>query len=186
MVSLRYAITKEDYVNYYAYVTWDAPGNAKKRLIYYARQILPILLFIFAFYYTGLFERNSKFILLIVGFLIATSLLSLIGVRTNAIRQAEKIADDPGNSSIFLEAVVVVNETGITVKDELMETKYQWKAFTKKLESQNYYFIFHNSIQALIIPKRVFNTTDQKLQFEKLLGQYISLEADVAHLIKSK
>src|SRR4051794_28145299 len=103
MISLKYSISKEDYINYYAYVAWDAPENRKKRLWYYIKQVVPILLFLFAFYYTGIFERNSKFILLILAFIFLTSALSLFGVRSNTIRQAEKVTEDPGNSSIFLE-----------------------------------------------------------------------------------
>ena len=185
MVSLKYSLSKEDYVNYYTYLAWDAPGNKKKRLVYYGKQLLPIIIFLFAFYYTGLFNRPGNFILLIAGFLIATTLLSFIGVRTNTMRVAEKVAEHPENASIFLEASITVSEAGITTKNELMETKYQWKAILKKLESKNYYFLFINSLQAIVIPKRVFNSQEEKLQFEKLLSQFLSFEADVSHLIKS-
>lgn len=183
MVSLKYSLTKEDYINYYTYMWWDAPGRQKKRWLYYARQLFPLLLFFIAFYYTGLFDRSGNFILLIFGLLFATSMLSFIGVRSNTMRQAEKITDDPENASMFLEITATISETGFTMKDELQETKIQWKAFTKKLESKNYYFLFLNSIQAIIIPKRIFISPEQKAQFERLLTQYLSFEADVSHLI---
>ena len=185
MVSLKYTITKEDYVNYYTYVEWDAPANRKKRNIYYGRQIVPIILFILAFYYTGLFQRNGNFILLIAGFLVLTMFLSVTGARTRIMKRAEQIADDPGNGSLFLESTLTASESGFSLKDEMTETKYQWKAFTKKLESKNYYFLFLNSIQALIVPKRIFTNNEQQSQFEKLLGQYLSFDADVSHLLKS-
>ncbi len=184
MVSLKYAITKEDYVNYYTYVMWDAPENKRKRAWYYLRQIIPLALFIMAFYYTGIFERSSKFILLIMGFLLLTSILSLFGVRTNAIRQAEKVAGDPDNSSVFLDVNVIISEAGISVKDELKETKYQWASFIKKQESKQYYFLFISAIQAVIIPKRAFTTADEMLQFEKLLSQQLSFDAELGHMLK--
>jgi hypothetical protein len=185
MVSLKYSLTKEDYVNYYTYMWWDAPGKQRKRLLYYVRQLLPLLLFFIAFYYTGLLERSGRFILITFGLLLATTLLSFIGVRTNTMRQAEKITEDPENASFFLEVTAIVSETGISMKDELQETKFQWRAFTKKLESRNYYFLFINSMQALIIPKRIFNSPEEKLQFERLLTQYLSFEADVSHMLKN-
>ncbi|MEO8770165.1 MAG: YcxB family protein [Ferruginibacter sp.] len=185
MVSLKYAITKEDYSNYYTYVMWDAPGNKKKRLYYYGKQVLPIILLLFAFYYTGFLQRSDKFILIVTGFLVATTLLSFLGVRTATMRQADKVAEDPGNSSIFLEHMVTVSDTGINIKDELKEVRFQWAAITKKLESKNYYFLFHNSIQAIIIPKRVFISQDEKLQFEKILSQHLTFDAEVSHLLKS-
>lgn len=185
MISLQYAITKEDYLNYYTYVTWDAPENRKRRFNYYVRQVIPILLFIIAFYYTGIFERNSKFILLILGFIFLTSFLSLFGVRSNAMRRAEKITNDPANSSIFKDIFMTVSEAGIHTKSSSTETKYEWNAFIKKQESKEYYFLFINSIQALIIPKRIFKNADERTQFEKLLSQHLSFDAEIGHLVKS-
>ncbi|MFT3911882.1 MAG: YcxB family protein [Ferruginibacter sp.] len=185
MLSLKYSITKEDYINYYTYILWDAPENKKKRIRYYARQIIPILLFLLAFYYTGLFDRNRNFILLIAGALLATSLLSLLGVRSNMMKQAQRVADNPENSSIFSDMTVTVSEAGIIAKSESVETKYQWTSIIKKLESKNYYFLFINGIQAIIIPKRIFNSPEEKAQFEKALAQYLSFDADVSHLLRS-
>lgn len=184
MVSLRYALTKDDYSNYYTYVMWDAPVNKKKRVIYYTRQVMPLLIFLVAFYYTGLFNRPGNFILMIAGFFILTSFLAFFGVRNNMMKQGEKVANDPDNSSVFLNLEVTVSDTGLTVKDELKEVRYQWMAFIKKLESQNYYFLFHNSIQAIIIPKRVFRNAEEKTKFEKLLNQYLTFDADISHLLK--
>lgn len=184
MISVNYSITKADYINYYAYVLWDAPENRKKRLTYYGRQLLPILVFLFAFYYTGIFERNSTFILLIIGFIFLTSALSLFGVRSNTVKQAEKITEDPGNASIFIEQALIVTESGIHLKNEFTDTNYRWSAFTKKQESNDYYFLFINSIQALIIPKRIFIHESEKIMFDKLLAQHLSLDADIGYLIK--
>ena len=185
MVSLKYALTKEDYMNYYTYIMWDSPGNKRKRLMYYVRQILPILLFLAAFYYTGLLQRQSNFILLIVGFLFLTTLLSVMGIRSNTMRQAEKIASEPDNDPIFLETQLTASEKGLQLSDSVSETHYQWKAVIRKLESRNYYFLFVNALQAIIIPKRVFHSADERLQFDRLLSQYLSFDAEVQHLVKN-
>ena len=184
MISLNYSISKEDYINYYTYVLWDSPANRKKRITYYTRQVIPLLLFIFAFYYTGIFDRSSRFTLLIIGAIFLTSVFSFVGVRSNTLRSAEKITDDPNNSSIFQEITMTVSETGIIAKNALVESSYQWKSFIKKQESKDYYFLFTSSIQAMIIPKRIFNK-DERLQFEKLLSQQLSFDAEIGHLIKS-
>lgn len=184
MVSVKYALTKEDYMNYYTYIMWDSPGNRRKRRLYYVKQVLPILLFLAAFYYTGLLERQSKFILLIVGFLLLTTFLSVIGIRSNTMRQAEKIANEPDNDPIFLETQLTASESGLSLADSVSQTQYQWKAVIRKLESQNYYFLFVNALQAIIIPKRVFGSPDQRQQFDRLLSQHLSFEAEVEHLVK--
>ncbi len=184
MVSLKYTLSQKDYVNFYTFVLWDAPGNSKKRFIHYARQLVPILLFLFAFYYTGIFERNSRFILLIIGVIILTTALSLFGVRTNIVKQGNKIADDPGNSSIFLETLLIATETGVSLKDSVKEQKYSWQAFIKKQDNPEYYILFTSSMQGIIIPKRAFSM-EEKVRFEKLLTQYLSFDAELGHLVKS-
>lgn len=180
MVVVKYALTKEDYANYYTYMTWDSPANKKKRLRYYVRQLVPVILFAAAFYYTGLFRRPGNFILLIAGFLVLTTFLSLIGMRANTVKLAEKLSEDPENSSIFLEGTLTATDTGLVLKDEVSETRYNWRGIIKKLESANYYFLFTSGVQAIIVPKRVFQHSLQKAEFEKLLGQHLSLEADLS------
>ena len=88
------------------------------------------------------------------------------------------------NQSIFLDTQIDISETGISMKDELSETKLQWKAFVKKQENADYYFLFTNSIQALIFPKRIFKTAEDKARFQQLLSQHLSFDAEVGHLIK--
>ncbi len=185
MLSLQYALTREDYTNYYTYVMWDAPENRKKRTTYYLKQLIPIAFFLLAFYYTGLFDRNSLFILVIAGFLVLTSLLSLFGVRSNIKRQAEKIAENPANSSIFLPLALSASEAGLSIKDELSEGRFQWKAIIRKQENHQYYFLFINGIQAIIIPKRAFHSSDEKQLFDKLLQQQLSFDAEIGHLLRS-
>ncbi len=184
MVSLKYTLLKEDYVNYYAYILWDAPGNRKKRILHYAKQLVPIGLFLFAFYYTGILDRSSRFVLLIMVAILITALLSLFGLRSIMLKQGKKIADDPGNSSIFLETQLLANESGIILKDSLKELRYGWAAFIRKEENAACYMLFTSSLQGIIIPKRVFDA-NEKAQFDKLLAQYLSFDADLGHLVKS-
>ncbi len=184
MLSLKYTLLKEEYVNYYTYVLWDAPGNRKKRLLHYAKQLVPIGLFLFAFYYTGILDRSSRFVLLIMAALLITALLSLFGLRSVILKQGKKIADDPGNSSIFQETQLLANESGIILKDNLKEIRYAWAAFIRKEENAACYMLFTSSLQGIIIPKRVFDAAE-KAQFDKLLAQYLSFDADLGHLAKS-
>lgn len=185
MLTLQYALTKEDYSNYYTFVTWDAPGKQRKRSLYYLRQMGTIVLFTTVFYYTGLFDRSSLFAFIVIAFILLTSVLSITGVRSSIRQQAEKISDDPENSSIFTTTIVTISETGILLHDEFRECKFQWQAFTKKQEDDDYYFLFYSSLEAIIIPKRVFKSAEDKILFEGLLSQFLSFDAEVGYLIKN-
>lgn len=183
MVTAKFALTKEDYVTYCTYVLWDAPGRQKKRLVYYLRQLLPLAVFMLAFYYTGLFDRQPTFVLLIAALMIGTGILSVTARRSNVAREAEKIANNPDNHSVFEEVIFTATENGIQVKSEYYEELYKWKAFIRKLENKNYYYLFHNANQAVIVPKRIFYSTEHREQFDKLLVQHLSLEAEMSQAL---
>jgi len=177
-IQFSFALTKEDYINYYTYVFWDAPENRSKRLGYYVRQALPLLAFILAFYYTGVFQRNDVFISIVIVLIIITSGLSLFNVRGNTLRAAERVANKKENSSLFEEKMIEINELGIFTKTNKVEINYLWEAFIRKNETPEYYFLFTSAHYALIIPKRTFPTPAHKGTFEKLLLQHLSFEAD--------
>lgn len=177
-VQFSFTLTKEDFIAFYTYVFWDAPKNRRKRIWYYVKQALPLLAFILAFYYTGVFNRNDIFVTLVIILIIITSGLSLFNVRGNTMRAAEKIAEEKDNRTLFEENSIQVTELGIFTKNAQSEIKYSWQAFIRKSETPEYYYLFTSAIHALIIPKRAFPTPADKLSFDNLLLQYLSFEAD--------
>lgn len=183
MFTVHYMITKEDYVNYYTYVSWDAPENLQKRRRYYLKHIGTIVLFTAMFYFTGLFDKSSVFAFVVIMFILLTTLISMTGIRATIHKQAQTLSDDPQNSSLFLPIVLTASETGILLQDELTETKCKWQAFIKKQENIDYYFLFFSAAHAIVIPKRVFKNSEEKLQFDKLLSRFISFEAEIGNAI---
>ena len=184
MLNLQFAITREDYNNYYLFVTWDAPGKQRSRSRYYLRQMGTIILFTAVFYFTGLFDRSSWFAFLVISFILLTSVLSITGVRSSIRQQAEKISNDPENAALFNTTNVIISETGISLKDEFTARLFQWPAFIKKQENEAYYFLFYSSLEAIIIPKKIFKF-DEHLIFQQLLSSYLSFDAEVGYLVKN-
>ena len=114
---------------------WDGPQNAAKRRRYYIRQLIPPLIFLAAFYYTGLFRRDTQFILLIGASLVLTMVLSLMNNRNNVRKMAEKIAEIR-NEMMFREHNLQASDNGLVLQDPTIETRYQWKAFTKNWKAR--------------------------------------------------
>lgn len=185
MLSLRYSLTVTDYINYHLYIIWDAPENELKRRRYYLKHMGIIVLFTAMFYFTGLFDRSSIFSFIVIVFILLTTLVSMTGIRQAIQKEAQKLSEDPYNSSFFLLKDMIASETGIVMRDEVMETKYNWKAFVKKQENKEYFFLFYNAVQAIVIPKAVFKTVEERFQFDKLLSQFISIDAEIGDMIKS-
>ncbi|MES2849236.1 MAG: YcxB family protein [Bacteroidota bacterium] len=184
MVSVKFAITADDYMEYYMYMMWDAPDRKKARLKYYLRQVVINGGIIAILLYTQFFRSSSLTLYIYIGILAVVTVLQLLNGRINAKKQAEKITEDDDNRSFFLETTYDITDAGITRKDENIETKYQWNAFVRKEENAAYYFLFTSGIQAIIFPKRIFKTVEDKKQFEKLLSQHLSFDAEVGHWMK--
>lgn len=184
MLNFDYALTKEDYCNYFIFVTWEAPGKRKKRIRYFLRQLFSILIFTFLLYFISLFTRDKFFSIIAIIVILFTSVFSLTGVRSSLNKQAKKIADDAFNSGMFTATHLAVSETGFFLKDEFTESKFMWKAFVKKQENTEYYFLFYSSLEAIIIPKRIFKPFEEAL-FSELLIRCLSFDAEIGHLIKN-
>ena len=184
MVSVKYAITPDDYTNYFMYLMWDAPERKKSRFKYYLRQIAFNAGIIALLIYTQIFRYSTNTFYIYGGIILFMMVVQLLSGRINTKKQAEKIIANQENQSFFLEAFYDISDAGILRKDENEETKYHWKAFIRKEETAEYYFLFTSSMQAVIFPKRVFKTTEDKKQFEKLLSEHLSFDAEVGHLIK--
>lgn len=184
MLSFDYALTKEDYCNYFIFVTWEAPGKQKKRTRYFLRQLFSILIFTLLFYYTGLFTRDKIFSIVAVVVILFTSVLSLTGIRSSLNKQAQKIADNTLNNALFSPTHLSASDAGILLKDEFTESKFTWRAFVKKQENADYYFLFYSSLEAIIIPKRIFKPYEETL-FAELLVRCLSFDAEIGHLIKN-
>jgi c-di-AMP phosphodiesterase-like protein len=184
MLSLHYSISKDDYINYYTYVMWDSPDKRKKHFFYYGQQLLTNAIIVVILLCSGLFNYRSSFLYIYMSILLMIVLLQFFAGRSKVKKQGDKITDDPYNASIFLDTLLEISETGIFRKDDTKETRYNWNAFIKKLENDDYYFLFLTKIDALIIPKKVFRSTAEKDSFDHLLTAYLSFDAELAHLIK--
>jgi len=182
---LKYTVTKDDYIQYYTYVSWDSPEQKKKKINQYLRQVLINGGLIVIVFYTGVFSFRNWYLYLYLGILIFTTLVQIFSARSNVAKHAEKITDDEKNAGIFSEKIMEIDDSGIALKDAVSESRFRWAAFVKKQENQDYYFLFTSSIDAIIIPKRIFKIVEEKNKFEKLLVQHISLDAEVGHLVKN-
>ena len=179
MVSLHYKLTKEDYTNFYTYVMWDAGYLRKKRAKNILKQLVIVSVFIGILYFSGVFKYLSSITLTIILLMFATSVIPLFTGRSSANKEAEQIIDDPDNHAIFAETLLQTGDDGVHIKTDNAENKYSWKAIIKKTETDSYYFLFINAIQAIIIPKRVFGNNNEKAEFQKLLLRNLSLEAEI-------
>ena len=183
-ITISYQLTQNDYYEFYYYTTWNAPWNKKKRLKYFLQAFFFGLILIVALVYS--FERKTteSVIGAVVLFFIIYAVLLLIMIKDGYKRTARKIYEDPKNANLFLRTELSFDETGISGKDGLSETHINWEAIVRSSSTPNHYFLFFSEINALTIPKRIFKTSAEENAFEKMLSQYLPLQANLASLDK--
>ena len=179
MITLKYTISKEDYIHFYTYAVWDSADRKKSRFKNILRQLAFVAAFLAIYYFAGGFRFLNRFSIIIILLMFATSLLPLFGGRSNTNKQAEEIADDPDNASVFVDNFLTASDAGLEIKNEISDTKYSWAAVIKRTETEDHYFLFLNAIYAVIIPKRSFDSKEQQAEFNKILIKNLSLQAEV-------
>ncbi len=186
MISLRYALTPEDFVNFSVYVQIDAPG--KKKLIYKSLRPLIIIFTILCIYNISMAITSESVVMMdFIGVPIILFLLlfPLLSAKPRLKKQALQFAANPENAGVFNISDHIFSETGVIVRDDVKETTFQWTAFIKKQENENYIYLFIQSNSALIIPKKAIRSEVEKEQLAKLFAQHISFDAEVGHLVKN-
>ena len=181
MVSLQYDITKEDYVSFYTFVFWEE--GKKKRRLNFLKQGIFLLLFLVILYFAigrGSFTTLSITIYALIFFSI---ILPIINGKNVIIKNAEKIAEDPENSTLFTYNYLTATDGNLFIKNKFVETKYFWNAIVKKSETETHYFLFENALQAIIIPKSACKTEEESLALSKVLSRNLSIDAEFNQIL---
>lgn len=117
---------------------------------------------------------------------IITLLVTFIGipawVKHHYKKQVEKFYTTPSNSSFLLKTEFIIEVKGIQSKDDTSTTMHSWSAFYKKVETEKYFYLYLNTILALVIPKMVFKSLKEKEEFENLLLAHFPLHAELNSL----
>ncbi len=177
MVSLKYDITREDYISFYTHIYWEQ--GTKKRRINFLKQAGFLILFLVVLYFAGGLGSFNNFSIAIYALVFVSTLLPLISGRGSVQGNAERIADNPDNSSIFTAHHLTATDSELIIKTDFSETKYSWKSIIKKAETNTHYFLFENAFQAIIIPKSACKSEEEKLALAKVFSRNISLEAEL-------
>jgi hypothetical protein len=184
IVSLRFEIEPKDYKAFYYYAAWSNSKKKKERLYGILKQVAISVVFLGVLFYSGGIRYFNKYTILLLALMLATSLLSIFTTKSSLDKQVEEFIENPENENIFTETFINFTETEINIKNKFEEKKIVWNAFCKKSETDDYYFLFYNSVQAEIIPKKAFINNVDKITFDALLSRNLSIEAQLKEAIQ--
>ncbi len=177
MVKLKYRLTKEEYFQFNFYTAWASPDRRRYRLAHYGRIFLlyaavAVLYIIARRSDRMLFDFTVFAIIGLVYFLLVPTL-----VRKSIRRRVNQILQKPENAHILEEAEVTLRNDGITDRDALSESRYEWEAIVRKAETPDSYYLYTNSYHAIVIPKRILKPEEQA-ELLRLLNQYLPLSSE--------
>lgn len=178
MLFFKFSLTEKEYFEYNYFTAWAAPHKKAYRLRYYAR-VFALYSVIAALY---IFTNHSHRIEIdltvfaiigVVYFLLVPAL-----IRMSIRRRTRQIISEPENQHVLDECEIVLTESGVTDRDKVSETRYDWEAIIKKSETANSYYLYTNSYHAIVIPKRLLKNEEEKKELHALFSRHLSLSSE--------
>jgi hypothetical protein len=176
---LQYNFTKEDYTAYYNYSLWSSGTLKKRRRNDFLKTAGNIIIYGILFYYFLGRTIPIKFMIPLFILIIGVSLLPYIGYKNKLDKNLEDFLEDADNANLFTKTSLQASMQELVIKNEFEETIHQWKSIIKKIEIDTHYFLYTNSVQAIIIPKNAFINKVEKNAFDKILSTTLSLDAQL-------
>ena len=99
-------------------------------------------------------------------------------IRGSIRKRVKDILAQPENKHVLEEAEVILAETGIVDKDSASESKYSWEAIVRKAETAACYYLYTNSYHAIVIPKRVVTSPQDRKELNDLMDRHLSLSSE--------
>ena len=176
MVSLKFRLTEDEYLQYNYYTAWSAPTRKKYRIFYFLRVI--ILYGAVAMLY--IIATRQHYIWIDISVFVITGLIYLVMipsfVKSSVRRKVKAILSKKENEHVLDEAEIILADSGIIDKDTLTESRYNWDAIVRLADTPDSYYLYTNSYHAIVIPKRVVSK-EQEIELTALLSQNLPLHA---------
>jgi hypothetical protein len=174
MVSLKFRLTEDEYLQYNYYTAWSAPTRKKYRVYYFLRVI--ILYGAVAMLY--IIGTRQHYIWIDISVFVITGLIYLIMipsfVKSSVRRKVKNILSKKENEHVLDDAEIILADTGIIDKDTNTESRYNWEAIVRLAETADSFYLYTNSYHAIVIPKRAVSKEQEK-ELTELLSEYLPL-----------
>ena len=174
MVSLKFRLTEDEYLQYNYYTAWSAPARKNYRIFYFLRVMIlygaVALLYIIA--------TRQHYIWIDISVFVITGLVYLIMipsfVKGSVRRKVKDILSKKENQHVLDDAEIILADSGIIDRDTHTESRYNWDAIVRLAETPDSYYLYTNSYHAIVIPKRAVSKEQEK-ELTGLLSENLPL-----------
>lgn len=172
-MKINYNLNKDDYVNFNIYHSQHS--DSIKKNLKTQRFITPLIFFIFPFIAkvnTGIsfFYWLSIFAVIYILWTIYYPKYYFHTVKKGVGRMIE----EGKNHDLLGPKTIELREDDIFSSGENSESKVKWHSAERYIETDQYIFIYISAMEAYIIPKRDFESEDQKESFINILDSKIA------------
>ena len=164
MISVKYELSVEDYVNF-NYLHWNAPFNSDVRTKSLLNYIALVILGAFgmASLLSWVYQKRMDSTFLIIMLIILGVLViedHFVFKKKSIRNKTHQFLENAVNRNVLLPAELTIDHTGIRSVSAVADVCFKWDTVEKVYETNAYFFLFVNTIQALIIPKNVLTPED--------------------------
>ena len=181
MITLNYSISEQEYKDFYYYLGWLAPDRKMLRIRYQLTSLITYLVFFSVlFFLIKPFSFGPSIFVIVIIIAIGLYYYNNFRLQRHFYKMGQRVYNDSDKEN----SEMTIGESGITATSKDSDAHYKWSAFTKKYETISAYYLIMSSNIGFVIPKRVFNSNTQREAFEKILAEYLPLQADLRIPVK--
>jgi hypothetical protein len=184
----RYSLSIDEFAGFNAYTMWYAPWQKKVRFNFLLRSLFyTAAIFIVSFFILNKINNSQR---LIRGLSISISVVGLIILNCisyyqapfGIMNRAKKMVVKDENSHILQETELEINQDGILTTDKDSRVHQKWNSIVRYAVTKESFYLYTNSIQAIVIPKRLFSSQKDIEEFDKFLTSKISISSSFRSL----
>lgn len=186
--SFTFSLTEEDYAEFAAYGGWYAPWMKKVkrkfilRSFIYAAIGIATTMIVLEKITPGRRKNPPEIIIPYVVILLLATLVSYYQAPYGIKKRARKTIEETDNKHFLNERELIINEDGLTSISKDTTGQCKWSTILRYAETKEYFYLFPSSIQAYMIPKRLFRSQQEITDFDKFLTQKIPLSSSFRSL----
>ena len=184
----RYSLSIDEFASYNVYTVWHAPWQKKARFNFLLRSLFSTSVILFA---TFFLLDNTNYVqgsisslsigICIIG-LIILNCISYYHAPFGIMNKAKKLVLKDENAHILQEVELEINQDGVFSTDKESSVHQKWNSIVRYAVTNDFFYLYTNSIQAQIIPKRLFNSQKDIEEFDKFLTSKVPLSSSFRSL----
>ncbi len=184
----RYSLSVDEFAKYNAYTVWHAPWQKKVRFNFIIRSLFYSSVILFATFFLLDTSNNTKLLInrtsigICVFGLIVLNCISYYQAPYGIMNKAKKLILKDENSHILHETELEINQEGVFITDKESSVHQKWNSIVRYAVIKDFFYLYTNSIQAQIIPKRLFNSQKEIEEFDGFLTSKIPLSSSFRSL----